>query len=381
MNKQELVDSLHKIEPDEQKKQRIWNKITARQNEKRVRINYRIAVPALSLVLIVAAGTVTMSFLNGSSRDGLALSEAGDLAGGISGEMTAMVFFVEIDGKKYIKLGDDLSKEYGFPQAVTQDQLGEKIATLTDTSDRLYIGKDAYFYKPAGCEAVVAVQTEGGYELFRFFSFISYENNQDEDAAAYLNLYGINNADDIAKIQFIGYSEQAKLENRVDIKAEIADRTEMDKFYGFFSILKNASDDYFSKLYGSVPQSNVSPEGNSAASAPADAPDITLFDETGSAASEAFAGSASASDESDMVILSEPTVTAEQSASTVSSSVSGSIPGSAGIAGDAFVNPQSLRIYNNSGLYFEILYYPNISFISRYAVTPDFADFLAQYIK
>lgn len=49
-----------------------------------------------------------------------------------------------------------------------------------------------YRYMPAGGEAVVAVKRETGYQLFRFFAFESYLNNQDEDTRDYLELYGIS---------------------------------------------------------------------------------------------------------------------------------------------------------------------------------------------
>lgn len=69
------------------------------------------------------------------------------------------------------------------------------------------------------------------------------------DAAAYLNLYGIKSAGDIQKIQFIGHSEQAKLNHTVDVKAEITDKAEIAKFYNFYSVLKDSSDKYFDALY------------------------------------------------------------------------------------------------------------------------------------
>ena len=154
----------------------------------------------------------------------------------------------KLEDKTYFLLTGDLKSAVAkYP--VAENDIGDKIATIKTGPDKSLIGCEVYFYKPAGCEAIVAVKQHGEYKLFKFLSFDSYNDNRDEDAAAYLNLYGIKSAGDIQKIQFIGHSEQAKLNHTVDVKAEITDKAEIAKFYNFYSVLKDSSDKYFDALY------------------------------------------------------------------------------------------------------------------------------------
>ena len=99
---------------------------------------------------------------------------------------------------------------------------------------------------------MVAVKREDSWQLFRFLSFESYINNKDEDARAYLELYGIYSADDLEKILFIGHSERAKLENRMEILAELTDMDRIKTFYDYYSAIPDSSERYFDKLFGNT---------------------------------------------------------------------------------------------------------------------------------
>jgi hypothetical protein len=52
-----------------------------------------------------------------------------------------------------------------------------------------------------------------------------------------------------------------------------------------------------------------------------------------------------------------------------------------GSAWDALANPITVRIYHQSGVYFETIYYPNVGFMSRFEVSEGFAEFLGNYIE
>jgi hypothetical protein len=106
---------------------------------------------------------------------------------------------------------------------------------------------------PAGSEAVLAVKREEGYQLFNFFTFESYINNQDEDASVYLKLYGINGPHDIQAVRFIEYTEQSKVEGGLNIIGELNEAAEIEEFYRYYFELKNASDKYFERLFGYLP--------------------------------------------------------------------------------------------------------------------------------
>ena len=116
----------------------------------------------------------------------------------------------QIDNRHYILLTDDLREDYGLPATVDESDIGEKITDIGSSPDKSLTGRGVYRYVPAGCEAVVAVRKDEGYQLYRFFTFESYNNNQDEEAIEYPKLYGINSAEDIARIRFIGHSERSK---------------------------------------------------------------------------------------------------------------------------------------------------------------------------
>ena len=51
-------------------------------------------------------------------------------------------------------------------------------------------------------------------------------------------------------------------------------------------------------------------------------------------------------------------------------------PAYEGTAGDKLADASKLRIVTMSGLYFEVWYYPNIKFLSRYQIDDAFASFL-----
>jgi len=168
----------------------------------------------------------------------------------------------------------------------------------------------------------------------------------------YLELYGIKSATDIAKVQFIGWSEEAKIEGRLDIISEITDSGKITEFYNYYSVIKNSSDNYFDKLF------NYKSSNNESLDNPPEQTEVPPDYTEGVA------------DIGSDVIIDK----SETGAAT-------STEGFVGSAGDALNNSVTIRIYNQSGIYLDAEYYPNLSFISRHEVNTEFADFLKDFIK
>lgn len=380
------------LTPDEYQKQQVWNLIQQKQQATRphpLRLGLRIAVPALSLALVAAVSLWSLGLFSGKPNPQSLISPPGqsDNAGrpdtaeiGTDGRdlATAPLLQFTLKGRVYHQMHSDWIKQFGFDPTVTDQQIGDQIATIDTAADPALKGKPVYAYLPAKAEAVVAVRLDSGYQLYKFLHFKSYENNQDEDAIEYLKVYGMDSADDIAAIRFIGYSEQAKLENRTEILAEVTDRAEIEKFYQYYSALKNASDQYFETLYSY--RASVTPSRPGADVPPPDLPpdyipQLTPEPDRQAPSSNAADTPARAQDaDSGMVDYGNTTGTAGDSSP-------GSIPGTTGSAAGALANAQTIRICAKSGLYFETIYYPNIGFISRYQVPAELAQWLAAYIQ
>lgn len=270
MKKEDLMNSFGMIKPDEAAKKRMLENILHRAGQhdgrkvdgRRARNVFYRVVPAFALTAVVAAGILIYAAKWGARE--LPQNNAPGTATDMMREDAPAMFIdqFQIDNRHYILLTDDLREDYGLPATVDESDIGEKITDIGSSPDKSLTGRGVYRYVPAGCEAVVAVRKDEGYQLYRFFTFESYNNNQDEDAIEYLKLYGINSAEDIARIRFIGHSERSKELGITDIRGEITDREGVTRFYEYFSALKNSSDKYFDKLFNfsSAPAGNNSIE-------------------------------------------------------------------------------------------------------------------------
>jgi len=420
VRKEDLKASFDQIKPSEYTKKRMLDNILNHSDRKKgifmSLFKFKKAIPALALVVVIVGGLLTYDMLQKNNNyDSLPEYSVSDSAGSGGEDLAApLLNQFQID-KLYVLLSDDLREEYGFPVTVNESDIGEKITDIATSPDKSLIGSEVYRYIPAGGEAVVAVKKDNEYQLFRFFVFESYNNNQDEDSVRYLELYGIDSADDIAKIQFIGHSEQSKLEGRIDILGEITDRDEIAQFYNYYSALKNSSDKYFDKLFNY----RETDSGNKGIEVDTVEPDIAAPDIAGSVnvASPPVAEPDLVSPdnivspdtvESDMIAPDQigygedqPTGVASVQAhvaedaplmitdgmmdmgDTGSGSTEpsrGSVEPSQGSTGEALANPITIRIYNQSGVYYDSVYYINLGFISRYEVSEDFADFIGRYL-
>lgn len=388
MRKDDLKSSFDTVKPTEQQKQRMLDGIFSGTKKTPVKKTFRPKmVAAVFIAAVVALGGffAVNNLINTPPQNTIASGDrANDGDRADNGALPATDDYREdmiapalnqfkLEDKTYFLLTGDLESAVAkYP--VAENDIGDKIATIKTGPDKSLIGCEVYFYKPAGCEAIVAVKQNGEYKLFKFLSFDSYNDNRDEDAAAYLNLYGIKSAGDIQKIQFIGHSEQAKLSHTVDVKAEITDKAEIAKFYNFYAVLKDSSDKYFDALYkareeivknnesGAAPPDTVPPDYKKGNRSDQPIADIAEPDYAQDAVGGAY-------------------ITPQNDAASPKTDYGSVSPSGGSPAGNPLAGSVTIRIYNKSGVYYETIYYPNIKFISRYELTGDFAEFLAAYIK
>lgn len=433
MRKNDIKKSFDKVEPDDLATNKMLNNVLSYSNKKEQssfrsvnsmrKINIKRAIPVLALVLVVTGSLVAYNLIpknndaqtselagnaknNNTSEVGTdagakaevgrdagaktkddasseakdnASAEAKDDIGNTEGMILPITNQFRIDNKHYIIMSDEMKQEFDFSCEISSGDVGEKIAVISDTPDESLNGCEVYSYVPAGGNAVVVVKQNAEYKLFKFLNFESYNNNRDEDAIEYLKLYGINSAADISKIQFIGYSEQSKLEGKVDLRGEIKDQKEIEAFYNYYSIMKDSSEKYFNKLFnyiGVVPEDKTDIKADDF-----DIPDeiVALYQDVFSE-QQAIGGTESEvyyvdNDFDRPEIASEPVDMIDPDNTS-----SGSTEPSQGSAGEALSGQVTIRIYSKSGVYFNAEYYPNMGFISRHEVGEGFAQFLDKYI-
>ena len=444
MRSENIKNIFDNIKPDMSSKERMLENIldssTKRRNFTVLPFNFRKAILALTLMAIFTVGMFIYhskhafldSGLNGSDSPKI---EQDNLTGtdSFSGseDMAAPILNqFQLGNRHYIHISN-YAEEFGFPATIDSRDIGPKLAVIEKSPDKNLVGCEVFSYLPAGCEAVVALKRDNGYELYKFYAFESYIDNQDEDAIEYLKLYGINSPDDIAKILFIAYTEKSKLEGTTDIIGEITERNEIATFYSYYSVLKNSSDKYFEKLFGSssdtgdvednhvypnmqndddvhnasnidpiapdyIPEPDYNGEAGTGSIYPGIANDMPLTADGSSDNVAYFISPTDISQPTDMPVTGGDTPASmindrgESSDSKEDSQygmidIGGNEPviinpsqGSAGYALDGSV---AIRIYNKNGVYFEAIYFKNIGFISRYEIAKDFATFIEYYIN
>lgn len=276
MKKEDLKAAFDQIQPGPDAEIRMWNQIINQKENGKERamktFNIRRLVPVLGLVVVLAGSLLIYNMLpirNHGMQPGKDI-HTGD-PGGREDAVAPVIDQFQLGNRHYALLYEELREEFGLPSHINEEDIGEKIASIESTPDESLLGLEVYQYIPAGAEAVVAVKKEGGYQLFRFFNFESYNNNQDEDASTYLKLYGINGPQDISAVRFIKYTEDSKVEGKLNIAGELIEQAEIEEFYGYYSVLKNASDKYFEKLFGYAP--NADPGEATTGGAPVQASD------------------------------------------------------------------------------------------------------------
>lgn len=428
MNRDSIKKSFDKIKADEQSKDRIFNRVLEQKKEKRrfglfTGLKLGRVIPVLVLVLLLVGGVAIKGVMptreNTIAGDSPGKELVDNTTGGdaivdiVPGEdfLAPIANQFQIGDRHYQLMQADLIGEFNLPSQIKSSDIGQEIAVIDKSPDESLLGKKVYSYIPAGCEAVVAVLKDGEYSLYTFLAFESYMNNQDEDAARYLDLYGIKAASDIGKIQFIGYSEEAKLRGEPDIKAEISDPDEIKVFYHYYSSLKNSSDKYFDKLFNQrldkgrqdkqgdfdlhPPDLPVAPDEPSAIDPNVYEGELPRDVYYGDKENEAYAPDSTTS--SGTVVVDpvgpmdgylvegedEPRDLVGIGSDMVDygDTYPGSTRPSQGSASNELANSVLIRIYNQKGVFIYTTYYIDFGFISRFEVGSEFARFLENYIK
>lgn len=376
MKRKDFHHAFKQVKPDDEAKQRMFSNIK-KEGTKQF-FNFRSALPVLITALIlVTVGIVSHHFLtmhDVANNDDMVQEDGAEIRDEF-----------QIDDKHYVILSEDDITSFGFPTAIDDHDIGDKLTTITTSIDERLLGKDVFQYLPAESEAVVAVNTSEGYTLFGFYNFDSYLENQDEDTQAYLELYGIDKAADIEKIQLIGQQDMGNAEDSPDVISEITSQKDIDTFYDYYARLENASDEYFDRLshggHGET-EKDASTEDATENRATSDKT-VSQNNDVPAENSDSEGGSSVEQDDPDHDSLNEhPASNSDmQQRKGEQNDKEQSSPAYEGTGPDALADSVNIRIYQNSGVYYETVYYPRIKFISRHEVSEGFANFLETYIN
>lgn len=235
MKQKNIKNSFNQVKPDEKAKGRMLTNIIKNRTERNKLFIFKKNIPILLLVFILAIGGVT-SYLLVLNKNNLNKTASENNVVSMEDSIAEIRDEFYLDDRQYYILDEEKAKEFGFSTEISNRDIGDKLATITTSIDERLLGKDVYHYLPAESEAIVAVEAVDGYTLFRFYNFESYLENQDEAAKEYLELYGINEAADIEKIQFNSHGV-------------MTDTKSIEQFYTYYSGLENASDQYFDSLF------------------------------------------------------------------------------------------------------------------------------------
>ena len=380
MTKQEFTESIKQICPDKETKERMLQQILRSPppmpQPQRSFHKWNKWLPAAAAALVVLVLGVYALFRDGfhSGVDTAgSYTNATSSAGAVTSDAEiAVVHQFQWDGKIYMAM-DEANGQ--FPSPAASKDIGALIDTIPEDASPALQGCAIYEYIPAQCEAVVAVLQNGSYHLYVFSNFSKYENNSDEDASAYLALYGVKSADDILSLQFEHYPTATSSE----LLATVENREDIETFYGYFSQLQNSSELYFQRLGIdispsrdlSIPDSAVS-TGNGGWEYD-DGSTVTYYPpsvNTSSAAGSAEGFSPVPSSKSSVNTSHESIASSGAASSTASSSGNGTT----GLLADMI----TVRIIFQNGLSMELPYYPHMGFLSRFEMGEDFTQFLDQ---
>ncbi len=321
MNNNDLKNSLDKLSPDSIQKKSMLSAIQSGKKIRRPNFAFsKIAPIAAVLVIVVAA----VAFVSTLSTLPLAGTNDGTNPTISEGALAPADERFTLDGKNYTLYSYD---NLPFSPDVSADQVGEQIATanIDDTE------QDIYEYLPAdGAEIAVVVEKENDYQLFVFSGFESLSNpsqNKDADMADYLKVYGVTSADDIEKVVLTFTSTETTgssvaLSN--DRTETIDSREVINEIYPIVSELSDNSEKYFQLLEQYIPKSDTS-----------------------------------------------------------NSDIDSEGDGNTGSQGGttALENSVMVTAVLKSGLEMEFHYYPNIYFLNRYEIPPQYRNIIDSYLK
>ena len=228
MTKKEFTGTLERLSLTPDQKEKLFQRV---RGQKR-RCNSKI-VPIRRYALTVLAVCLLFVFLLSPFRKGEKEMEAGQSVPSQT-ELAIVTDYFVFQGKVY----------HGEQKSVSEQAVGEKLGTVAEGGDPKLQGCPVYQYLPVKGEAYLVLERDGKKELYTFREFLSTREFQDEDAAEYLHVYGITQASDISSLEMDSMDGQGAFKTTKE--PEI-----INEFYNRFSVLKNASDEYYKTLAGS----------------------------------------------------------------------------------------------------------------------------------
>lgn len=338
MKPEEFRTAMEKIKPTKEQKNAVFERILEQKSEKRpASPSWRTAFAAACAAVFVFAAVGGVFLFRGKHPEVLS-PEYSDLSleSSCAIEVAQMEFGFWLGERNYRRAAQKQIEKFGLSAVLKKEEIGEKLAEVTEAEDPSLEGAEVFSYKPAGCEAVVVLKTGEGYERYSFSNFKSYEENRDEDARAYLQLYGIESEEDLLRVEILRFQTSSAEGQEVEYAnqqmsfcAELKEPDECRAFYDYYAALRESSEDYFKALQDPAYFKELPPE--------------------------------------------------ESLSSTLSSK--SEVNYSAGWSGTGALDDSVLlRIYNRRGVFYETWYYPHIGFLSRYKLPQEFRAFLEDYL-
>ncbi len=229
-------------------KQRIYTLMddgqndTLRHQDRRGRkiCGNRIAICAAAFAIFVGGGIGLWLYAQRSTIPSVELSSH---TTELEVDLSVMQSF-ELDGALYHQASSEELTEYGLPATVDEELIGPYLGTLGKEAGEELMGKDVYAYGDPAARVFLTVQTAKGYDIYLFGGFIKYRDNTDEDASAYLALYGVEDESDIESIDIYDYPDTTS----EHLVRTITSRKIIGQFYDMYCSLTDASEAYFDAI-------------------------------------------------------------------------------------------------------------------------------------
>lgn len=244
MKEDSLKQAFERLTPSDTQKEAMLRQVLA-QGRRRIRRPVWIGVvSSAAAVFLLAAGCFGYALLSGTLPSAKDLNMAGTAGEGMETAQPELALEetdeVLVKGRIY-SLREDLRESLNYPEFVAEEELGEAWAAQWRHTSGVS-QTTAYWYPKAPGETAVALeQPDGRYRLYLFENFTSYEENGEEDMAAYAAVYGLHSAYDLAEVRIQGENGQ---------EAAIGDPGWLSRFFEEYVGLTEDAEGYFSQLSG-----------------------------------------------------------------------------------------------------------------------------------
>lgn len=238
MTKKEFIDSLDRLSPTLDQKEELFQRI---REQKRRGGNKIVPIRRYALTALAVCLCLFFLFIFPLWKRETELEREQPTAS--QAELAMVTDYFVFQGKVY----------NGEQKPVSEQAVGEKLGTVAEGGDPNLQGCHVYQYLPVKGEAYLVLEQDGKKELYAFREFLSTREFKDEDAAEYLRVYGITQASDISSLEMDSMDGQGAFKT-------VKEREIISEFYNRFSVLKNASDEYYKTLAGTDAISSTPPD-------------------------------------------------------------------------------------------------------------------------